>query len=278
MVWVFHSMVPWYWNGAHIPLQNGYLQGTLNQGIDVPHRYPNMGDWSAKITSNKVVKKVLNAQTIPQKKKNHPFKLMCRWQLLYLHNLAQVLFGAITVVDMMLYYDSICYMAIRLSEMVWVFCKFPVNMAELFSALLFTSTVSLPTLEDIWDGWQRQLHAQAPQNFAWGTFVSLHQLLYDVFLTELVVRVSKFLCDLHPTANVQFNPMPLQSFLMSSGTDQFSSINEWVQCDGQLVQQRCQECGSHLKQKTEWRVVPEILSFKIALSAQRIIDPKFLLL
>ena len=46
MVWVFHSMVPWYWNGAYIPLQNGYAQGTLNQGIDVPHRYPKMGDWS----------------------------------------------------------------------------------------------------------------------------------------------------------------------------------------------------------------------------------------
>ena len=46
MVWVFHSMVPWYWNGADIPLWNGYPQGTLNQGIDVPHRYPKMGDWS----------------------------------------------------------------------------------------------------------------------------------------------------------------------------------------------------------------------------------------
>ena len=40
-------MVPWYWNGAYIPLRNGYPQGTLNQGIDVPHRYPKMGDWSA---------------------------------------------------------------------------------------------------------------------------------------------------------------------------------------------------------------------------------------
>ena len=36
MVWVFHSMIPWYWNGAHIPLWNGYPQGTLNEGIDVP--------------------------------------------------------------------------------------------------------------------------------------------------------------------------------------------------------------------------------------------------
>jgi len=44
MVWVFHSMVPWYWYGAHIPPQNGYHQGTLNQGIHVPHRYPKMGD------------------------------------------------------------------------------------------------------------------------------------------------------------------------------------------------------------------------------------------
>jgi len=32
--------------------------------------------------------------------------------------------------------------------------------------------------------------------------------------------------------------------------------------------------GLHLKQKTEWRAVPEILSFEIALSVQMIIDPK----
>ena len=67
---------------------------------------------------------------------------------------------------------------------------------------------------------------------------------------------------------MQFNLMPLQSFLMSSGVDQFSSISEWIQCDGQLVRHRCQTCGLPLKQKTEWRVVPEILSFEIGLSAQ----------
>ena len=44
MVWVLHSMVPWYWYGAHLPPRNGYPLGTLNQGIDVPHRYPKMGD------------------------------------------------------------------------------------------------------------------------------------------------------------------------------------------------------------------------------------------
>jgi len=55
-------------------------------------------------TQKKVVKKhALIAQTIPKKRINHPFKLMYRSQLLYLYNLAQVLFGAITAVDMMLY-------------------------------------------------------------------------------------------------------------------------------------------------------------------------------
>ena len=34
------------WYKSHIPCWNGYPQGTLNQGIDVPHRYPKMGDWS----------------------------------------------------------------------------------------------------------------------------------------------------------------------------------------------------------------------------------------
>ena len=38
-----------------------------------------------------------------KKRKNHPFKLMCRYQLLFLHNLAQLLFGAIIAVHMMLY-------------------------------------------------------------------------------------------------------------------------------------------------------------------------------
>ena len=61
---------------------------------------------------------------------------------------------------------------------------------------------------------------------------------------------------------------------MTCGTNQFSSISEWIQCDGYLVQYRCQECGLYLKRKTEWRVVPEILSFEIALSAQMMIDPK----
>ena len=127
-------------------------------------------------------------------------------------------------------------------------------------------------------GGECQLHAQAPQKFAWGTFVSLHKLLYDVFLSELIVRVSKFLCGHHPSANMEFNPMPLQSFFMSSGMDQFSSISEWIQCDSQLVRQRCQECGLHLKQQTEWRVVPEILSFEIGLSTQMNIDPKISIL
>ena len=59
---------------------------------------------------------------------------------------------------------------------------------------------------------------------------------------------------------------------MTCGTDQFSSIREWIPCDGQLVQYRCKECGLYLKKKTEWRVVPEILSFEIALSAQMMIE------
>ena len=42
MVWVFHSTVWWYWYGAHLPPWNGYPLGALNQGIDVPHRYPKM--------------------------------------------------------------------------------------------------------------------------------------------------------------------------------------------------------------------------------------------
>ena len=71
MVWgqmVWYGMV-WYgmwhgigmsgvWYGFFIPrygsigmelihhLGMGYPQGTLNQGIDVPYRYPKMGDWS----------------------------------------------------------------------------------------------------------------------------------------------------------------------------------------------------------------------------------------
>jgi len=64
MVWykvTWYGMATWYWNewvwyGFSIPWyhgigmvliyhpQNGYPQGTLNQGIDVPHRYPKMGD------------------------------------------------------------------------------------------------------------------------------------------------------------------------------------------------------------------------------------------
>ena len=84
-----------------------------------------------------------------------------------------------------------------------------------FQSCFSPQIANLPTLEDIQDGWRHQLHAQAPQNFAWGTFVSLHELLYDVFLSELIVRVPKFLCGHHPSTNMQFNPMPLQSFLMS---------------------------------------------------------------
>ena len=49
----------------------------------------------------------------------------------------------------------------------------------------------------------------------------------------------------------------------------------WVQSEGQTVQHQCEECGLHLKQKTEWMVVPGKLSFEIVLShhAQMTIDP-----
>ena len=42
----FHS-IPWYQGIGMVLIyhpRNGYPQGTLNQGIDVPHRYPKMGD------------------------------------------------------------------------------------------------------------------------------------------------------------------------------------------------------------------------------------------
>jgi PIF1-like helicase len=135
-------------------------------------------------------------------------------------------------------------------------------------------TASLPTLEDIRDVWRYQLHAETPQYYTWGAFVSLHQLLYDVLLTELTVRIPRFLCSLHPYSNMHFNPTPIQSFLMSSGTDQFASTTEWIQSEGQTVRHQCEECGLHLKQKAEWTVVPEMLSFEIALSAQMTIDPQ----
>jgi len=77
---------------------------------------------------------------------------------------------------------------------------------------------------------------------------------------------------------MNFNPTPIQSFLMSSGTDQFASITEWVQSEGQTVWHQCEECGLHLKQKTKWMVVPEMLSFEIALSAQMNIDPQISIL
>ena len=89
-----------------------------------------------------------------------------------------------------------------------------------------------------------------------------HQLLYDVILMELIVIIPRFLCSLHPYANMHFNPTPIQSFLMPSGTDPFASIIEWVQSEGQTVQHQCEECGLQLKQKTEWMVVPEMLSFE----------------
>ena len=212
---------------------------------------------------------------------NHPFKLMCRYQTLFLHNLAQVYH--IIWSNNPCGYDAVfmvLYSIWRSDSLRW--CESFVNSQSIwlnyFQSCFSPQTASLPTLEDIRDGWRRQLHAQAPQNFAWGTFVSLHELLYDVFLSELFVRVPKFLCDHHPSANMQFNPMPLQSFLMSSGMDQFSSISEWIQCDSQLVRQRCQECGLQLKQQTEWRVVPDILSFEIGLSAQMKIDPEISIL
>ena len=44
------------------------------------------------------------------------------------------------------------------------------------------------------------------------------------------------LCSLHHHANMHFNPTPIQSFLMSSGTDPFASIPGWVQSEGQTVQ------------------------------------------
>jgi hypothetical protein len=226
-------------------------------------------------TSNKVVKKVLNAQTI-SKKKNKP---SIQVDVQVPTPLPSQPCSGIIWSNNSCGYDAvfmILYSIWRSDSLRW--CESFANSQSIwlnyFQNCFSPQTASLPTLEDIQDGWRCQLHAQAPENFSWGTFVSLYQLLYDVFLTELIVRVPKFLCDLHPSVNIQFNPMPLQSFLMSSGTDQFSSISEWIQCDGQLVRHRCQECGLHLKQKTEWRVVPEILSFEIALSAQMIIDPK----
>ena len=75
--------------------------------------------------------------------------------------------------------------------------------------------------------------------------ISLHQLLYDVLLTELIVKIPRFLCSLHHYAT------PIQSFLMSSGTNPFASITEWIQSEGQTVQDQYEECGLHLKQNTE---------------------------
>ena len=66
--------------------------------------------------------------------------------------------------------------------------------------------------------------------------ISLHQLLYDVLLTELTVKIPRFLWSLHHYANMHFNTTPIQSFLMSSGTGPFASITEWVQSEGQTVQ------------------------------------------
>ena len=108
--------------------------------------------------------------------------------------------------------------------------------------------------------------------------ISLHQLLYDVFLTEIIVEIPRFLCSLHHNANMHFNPTPIQSFLMSSGTDPFASITEWVQSEGQTVQHQCEESGLPLKKNTEWMVVPEMLSFEMALSAQMTIDPQISIL
>ena len=46
-VWYGFS-IPWY-HGIGMELIYHPGMGTLNQGIDVPHRYPKMGDWSAQI-------------------------------------------------------------------------------------------------------------------------------------------------------------------------------------------------------------------------------------
>ena len=81
--------------------------------------------------------------------------------------------------------------------------------------------------------------------------ISLHQLLYDVLLTELIVKIPRFLCSLHHYATMHFNSTPIQSFLMSSGTNPFASITEWIQIEGQTVQDQYEECGLHLKQNTE---------------------------
>ena len=49
VVW-YGFYIPWY-GGIGMELiyhfGMGYPLGALNQGIDVPHRYPKMGDWSA---------------------------------------------------------------------------------------------------------------------------------------------------------------------------------------------------------------------------------------
>ena len=81
--------------------------------------------------------------------------------------------------------------------------------------------------------------------------ISLHQLLCDVLLTELIVKIPRFLCSLHHYANMHFDPTPIQSFLMSSGRDPFASTTEWVQSEGQTVQHQYEKCGLHLKQNTE---------------------------
>ena len=49
-VW-YGFFIPWYGGiGMELiyHLGMGYPQGTLNQGIDVPYRYPKIGDWSGK--------------------------------------------------------------------------------------------------------------------------------------------------------------------------------------------------------------------------------------
>jgi hypothetical protein len=44
MVWVFHTMVPWYGMELIYHPGMGTTEVPLNQRIHIPHRYPKMGD------------------------------------------------------------------------------------------------------------------------------------------------------------------------------------------------------------------------------------------
>ena len=165
------------------------------------------------------------------------------------------------------FYSSVFYMEVRFAKMVWVLSNSQSRWLKYFQNCFSLQIASLPTLEDSDFSVILKLHN-----------ISLHQLLYDALLTEQIVKIPRLLCSLHHYANMYFNPTPIQSFWMSSGTDPFASITEWVQSEGQTVQHQYEECGLHLKQNTEWMVVPEMLSFEIALSAQMTIDPHIFIL